>query len=179
MVATPRKAARLILGALAAFALCASANAQPTSEIVTTKGICSPAIAGNNNRLTLHCNINPAEGPKIVKLLNKMLARQGDIDLIIGKLDEIIANLPQQKPDHFYIGNDDIGYGVGPTLAQDGRAVIFRQAHMRLSGAYQGSVIRYGQFKLDCGPGVADAIVRAQDHPIELASAQLTCLILP
>src|SRR6185295_15665900 len=78
------------------FGLAAISQGQPTGA-ATTRGACSPANTGSNNRFTFYCNgIGAAQGAQLLNLLNQVLAKQVDPALVMAKLDEIIANQKKQ-----------------------------------------------------------------------------------
>lgn len=63
-----------------------------------TTGTCSPAISGDNNQLTINCpgtGISEEQAKKMASILNKILAKQIDPDLVMGKLEAIEKLLDQ------------------------------------------------------------------------------------
>jgi hypothetical protein len=75
---------------LAAALLVSSAYCQTaTTGQAQTTGPCSPASSGSNNNFTIHCGIGQEQGLKLLAIVNRILAKQLDPDLVMSKLDEI------------------------------------------------------------------------------------------
>lgn len=54
-------------------------------------GPCSPPIANNSGSITIECSgVSKEISARILEILNKILANQGDQKEIISKLDELI-----------------------------------------------------------------------------------------
>lgn len=87
--------------------------AQTTTGKAETAGACSPAVSGNNNKLTITCSgVGKEQGQKILAILNKILANQLDTEQVMAKLDEISksVNRPTQSaPNGINIGGDNKG----------------------------------------------------------------------
>jgi hypothetical protein len=60
-----------------------------------TKGTCSPAVTGSKNTFTITCGIGEEQGAELLKIVNKILANQGDLKEFGGKLDEILRGINQ------------------------------------------------------------------------------------
>lgn len=83
-------------GALGVWIFLASASSavcQTTSTAHTT-GTCSPAIAGNNNQVSISCTgMSAAKANQMIALMNKILAERLDLSQVNSKLDEIHEEL--------------------------------------------------------------------------------------
>jgi hypothetical protein len=68
-----------------------------------TKGLCSPATTSSTNQFVINCTaIGQEQGQKMVALLNKVLAKQLDPNVVMAKLDEIssgVQNIPRRTGD--------------------------------------------------------------------------------
>ncbi len=70
--------------------LCAPLAGQitPSSGAAQTKGVCSPAVTGNNNTFNITCTgIREKLGSQLVDLLNRVAKNQLDAETILSKLD--------------------------------------------------------------------------------------------
>jgi hypothetical protein len=72
------------------FLLCAPAFCQSTrTGAAVTSGTCSPANTGNQNTFNITCGIGKEQGQKLLNLLNQVLAKQLNPDIVAARLDEI------------------------------------------------------------------------------------------
>jgi hypothetical protein len=55
----------------------------------TATGTCDVANTGSQNTVTINCGVGKEQGQKILAILNKILSKQLDPDVVMGKLDEI------------------------------------------------------------------------------------------
>lgn len=62
-----------------------------------TSGFCSPAVTGSKNTFTFNCGIGQRQGQKMLAILNKILASQLDPDVVMVKVDQIVANQAEMK----------------------------------------------------------------------------------
>jgi hypothetical protein len=66
-------------------------RAQTATGNAETKGVCSPAISGNSNQVTIKCDgIRASDAKKMTALLNKILANEIDPGEVTSKLDELL-----------------------------------------------------------------------------------------
>jgi hypothetical protein len=63
----------------------------------STKGLCSVANTGSDNKIQITCGIGKNQGQKMLAILNKILANQLDPDAVMGKLDEIKEDVEQLR----------------------------------------------------------------------------------
>jgi hypothetical protein len=70
-----------------------------------TKGPCSPAVSGSNNKFTITCGIGKAQGQRMLDILNKILGNQLDPNTVMSKLDEILKAVNPNLPTRAYFCN--------------------------------------------------------------------------
>jgi hypothetical protein len=58
-----------------------------------TTGVCSPAVTGSRNVVTISCPIDKKEGERMLAILNKILTNQIDATEVMDKLDQILLSL--------------------------------------------------------------------------------------
>jgi hypothetical protein len=61
----------------------------PAIEKAETSGPCSSATTGSNNNFTIDCGIGKEKGQKMLSILNRILTKQLDPNLVMAKLEEI------------------------------------------------------------------------------------------
>jgi hypothetical protein len=86
-----RRSKELKLALLAVLVMIAfPCRAQTTTGIAETTGACSPAVSGNNNQLTINCqDVSKDQAARITSILNRILAKQIDPDVVMLQLDEL------------------------------------------------------------------------------------------
>jgi hypothetical protein len=85
----------LILLLLTAIPCCCQTSTTGQAE---TKGPCSPAVTGSNNRFTISCQgINDKLGAQLIDLLNRVAKNQIDADAIMAKLDGCLTSQEKIK----------------------------------------------------------------------------------
>lgn len=60
-----------------------------TTGQAETTGLCSPAVTGSSNTFSINCGIGKEQGSALLKIVNKILANQLDINAVMSKLDEL------------------------------------------------------------------------------------------
>jgi hypothetical protein len=73
--------------------VCATATSQTqTSGKAKTAAPCSPAVSGNNNKLTITCTgVSDKVGSQLVDLMNKIATNQIDAQAVLSKLDSCLV----------------------------------------------------------------------------------------
>lgn len=105
--------------------------AQTTTGKAETKGACSPAVAGSNNKITITCSgLGKEQGQKIVSILNRILANQLDTEQVMAKLDELSKTTnrtTQNAPEGINIGGNNNGVATVNNLAPPPRQLSAEQ----------------------------------------------------
>ena len=82
------------------FLLCSSFSWAQSKTEVHSNGVCSPAIGGNVNTITVTCTgMDQATAKQMVSLLNALLAKEPDRKVVIARLDSIIETLKKSSAD--------------------------------------------------------------------------------
>ena len=113
------------------------ANAQPKPSIETT-GPCSPIATGNNNTFNITCGIGKQQGDALLKIMNKILASQLDLDAVMKKLDEIgkdVKGIRQGVYEGYDFNGTKRQQVPGRSVAVGGEEIGVFQQMMSLNGA--------------------------------------------
>jgi hypothetical protein len=84
-----------------------------TTEEAVANGPCSIANSGSGNKIQINCGIGKEQGQKMLAILNKILAKQLDPDVVMAKLDEILKAVNPNLPAKSYFC-DGHWKSVGP-----------------------------------------------------------------
>jgi len=63
----------------------------------TATGTCNVANTGSQNTVTISCGVGKEQGQKILAILNKILSKQLDPDVVMEKLDEIGSDVKKLR----------------------------------------------------------------------------------
>ena len=96
---------RVLAFCFLALSLCCSPQSAQSTGNAESKGPCSPPISGSRNTVILKCAVDAQRGREMQALLNKILVNQLPADLVMSKLDEILANVDPNKATVVYTCN--------------------------------------------------------------------------